>query len=197
MENASKALIIAGAILLSILIIAIGMYIYTSSHNSISEAGSQINEQEKTSFNQQWNTYEGKQGGNNVKAMLQKLIANCNTNAEEDFRLVNVQLGDPDADVYKGIGSDATNKLTETRYIPITVGGTYQATTAPTTYESLAQSKGTLNGTNKNLGSYYSPEGAVKALQVARTAIEARHTYTITIEYSPETSLVNLIKIAY
>ena len=66
MENASKALIIAGAILLSILIIAIGMYIYTSSHNSISEAGSQISEQEKTSFNQQWNTvlafYEGLSG---------------------------------------------------------------------------------------------------------------------------------------
>ena len=30
MENASKALIIAGAILISILIIAIGMYIYTN-----------------------------------------------------------------------------------------------------------------------------------------------------------------------
>ena len=90
MENASKALIIAGAILLSILIIAIGMYIYTSSHNSISEAGSQINEQEKTSFNQQWNTYEGAQGGNNIKAVLQKLIANCNTNAQEEQRLVDV-----------------------------------------------------------------------------------------------------------
>ena len=34
MENASKALIIAGAILLSILIIAIGMYIFNSSSNS-------------------------------------------------------------------------------------------------------------------------------------------------------------------
>ena len=90
MENASKALIIAGAILLSILIIAIGMYIYTSSHNSISEAGSQISEQEKTSFNQQWNTFEGAQGGNNIKALLQKVISNCNTNAEEEQRLVNV-----------------------------------------------------------------------------------------------------------
>ena len=90
MENASKALIIAGAILLSILIIAIGMYIYTSSHNSISEAGSQISEQEKTSFNQQWNAFEGAQGGNNVKALLQKVIANCNTNAEEEQRLVDV-----------------------------------------------------------------------------------------------------------
>ena len=42
MENASKALIIAGAILLSILIIAIGMYIYNSSTNSITNAAGQI-----------------------------------------------------------------------------------------------------------------------------------------------------------
>ena len=35
MENASKALIIAGAILISILIIAIGMYIYSNSQSSI------------------------------------------------------------------------------------------------------------------------------------------------------------------
>ena len=97
MENASKALIIAGAILLSILIIAIGMYIYTSSHNSIAEAGSQISEQEKTSFNQQWNTFEGKQGGNNIKALLQKVIANCEANKEEESRLVDVICSRPTA----------------------------------------------------------------------------------------------------
>ena len=103
MENASKALIIAGAILLSILIIAIGMYIYTSSHNSISEAGSQISEQEKTSFNQQWNTYEGAQGGNNVKALLQKVIANCNTNAQEAQRLVDVVCSKPTSGDYADV----------------------------------------------------------------------------------------------
>ena len=90
MENASKALIIAGAILLSILIIGIGMYIYTSSHGAIDDSATQMSEQEKTSFNQQWNTYEGKQGGNVVKQVLQKLIANCNTNAQEASRLVGV-----------------------------------------------------------------------------------------------------------
>ena len=42
MENASKALIIAGAILISILIIAIGMYIYTNSESSIRNATSQM-----------------------------------------------------------------------------------------------------------------------------------------------------------
>ena len=73
-----------------IMLVGMGMYMYTSSHNAISEAGSQISEQEKISFNQQWNTYEGAQGGNNIKAVLQKLIRNCNTNAQEEQRLVDV-----------------------------------------------------------------------------------------------------------
>ena len=61
MENASKALIIAGAILLSILIIAIGMYIYNSSTNSIYSAADQISSQEQQSFNTQWESYEQNQ----------------------------------------------------------------------------------------------------------------------------------------
>ena len=39
MENASKALIIAGAILLAILIIGLGIYIYNQASNSISDTG--------------------------------------------------------------------------------------------------------------------------------------------------------------
>ena len=172
MENASKALIIAGAILLSILIIAIGMYIYTSSHNSISEAGSQISEQEKTSFNQQWNTYEGAQGGNNVKALLQKIIANCNTNAQEDQRLVDVQFGrttiPAGSDLKAGISTSAG--FTESRLLQISVNGT--AEDGPGKYADIADN------------TVYKPEAAVKAINVARNGIEARHTYTIEISYS-------------
>ncbi len=167
MENASKALIIAGAILLSILIIAIGMYIYTSSHNSISEAGSQINEQEKTSFNQQWNTFEGKQGGNNVKALLQKLIANCDTNKEEQHRLVGV-VCTPKSD-------DKTYTMT------IKVGETANVTfdAGTNTYENIK------------------PASAVGVLTGIRNLIEARHTYNVTIEYAADTALVNKITIDY
>ena len=185
MENASKALIIAGAILLSILIIAIGMYIYTSSHNSISEAGSQISEQEKTSFNQQWNTYEGAQGGNNVKALLQKIIANCNTNAQEDQRLVDVQFGrttiPAGSDLKAGISTSAG--FTESRLLQISVNGT--AEDGPGKYADIADN------------TVYKPEAAVKAINVARKGIEARHTYTIEISYSASTSLVDKIIIMY
>ena len=184
MENASKALIIAGAILLSILIIAIGMYIYTSSHNSISEAGSQISEQEKTSFNQQWNTYEGAQGGNNVKALLQKIIANCNTNAQEEQRLVDVQFGNDSADTSKGEvkGISTVAAYSAAKTVKIEVTG--DDASSLTSYDGI--------GTNA-----YTPGGAVKALNLARNGIEARHTYQITISYSPKTSLVDLITIAY
>jgi uncharacterized protein HemX len=87
MENASKALIIAGAILLSILIIAIGMYIYNSSQNSINEAGSQISAQEVQSFNQTWEMYEGIQSGANVRALISKMASNANANKTENTRL--------------------------------------------------------------------------------------------------------------
>ncbi len=65
MENASKALIIAGAILLSILIIAIGMYIYNSSTNSIYGAATQISQQDIAAFNNQLDMYIDRQVGTN------------------------------------------------------------------------------------------------------------------------------------
>lgn len=87
MENASKALIIAGAILLSILIIAIGMYIFNSSSNSINDAASRISQQEVSAFNNQFEMYEGKQVGTNVKSLIQNMSAGANTNREEATKL--------------------------------------------------------------------------------------------------------------
>ncbi len=92
MENASKALIIAGAILLSILIIAVGMFIFTSSQTTIQEGATQISTQERNAFNQQFIQYEKKQGGANVGQLIQILIANCNSNAEEKDKLPDLVL---------------------------------------------------------------------------------------------------------
>lgn len=87
MENASKALIIAGAILLSILIIAIGMYIFNSSSNSINGAATQISQQDIDAFNKQLEMYEGRQIGANVKSLISKIAAICKENIEEASRL--------------------------------------------------------------------------------------------------------------
>ena len=57
MENASKALIIAGAILISILLIAISMYIYNSAQGTIQNAGDKMSEQEKQVYNSAVSSY--------------------------------------------------------------------------------------------------------------------------------------------
>lgn len=116
MRSASKAVIFAGAIMILVPILMYETYIYRSAHSSIIESSSQISEMEKTSFNQQWNTYEGAQGGNNIKALLQKLIANCNTNKEEGQRLVDVYCSRP-------------TEASEPIIIPITVDNASEAIT--------------------------------------------------------------------
>lgn len=71
MENASKALIIAGAILLSILIISIGIYIYNNSMNSTkSVVANKELEMQLKQFNGQYEVYEGIQNSNSIKQLL-------------------------------------------------------------------------------------------------------------------------------
>ena len=87
MENASKALLIAGAILLSILIIAIGMFIYNSAQSTIADSITRMSTQEKDSFNNQFTAYEGARTGSQVKALIGVLIANANTFEDEPEKI--------------------------------------------------------------------------------------------------------------
>lgn len=83
MENASKALLIAGAILICILLIGVGMMIFQSAQGTISEAVTQMSSSEKDMFNQQFQQYEGTRvNGANVKALINKI--NNNNNQLED-----------------------------------------------------------------------------------------------------------------
>lgn len=79
MENASKALIIAGAILISILLIGIGMFVYTSSQGTISTAVSSMSAQEKEMYNQKFKQYEGRQSGAAVRALISAVQSNNST----------------------------------------------------------------------------------------------------------------------
>ena len=89
MENASKALIIAGAILLAILIISLGILIYNQAAGIAN--GNSMSEVEITQFNTQFTQYEGKQSGTTVRSLLQKVISN-NLNADDDSKQVEVYL---------------------------------------------------------------------------------------------------------
>lgn len=94
MENASKALLIAGAILLAILIIAIGMFIYNSAQATVNDSMTTLSTQEIDAFNNQFVSYEGQQQGSNVKALIGRLIANANTYTEEPGKVPSVTITD-------------------------------------------------------------------------------------------------------
>ena len=79
MENASKALIIAGAILLSILIISLGIMVYNNAKNTVGSAS--LDKQEIETFNSQWQTYVGKnKTASEVYTMMSAIVA---SNASE------------------------------------------------------------------------------------------------------------------
>lgn len=75
MENATKALLIAGAVLLVIMIISVGLMIFNSANGQISSAISSMNQQEKDQFNQKFLGYEGNQiSGSTVKTLISSVI---------------------------------------------------------------------------------------------------------------------------
>ena len=76
MENASKALIIAGAILVSILIVSLGVFIFTNASAKAKEMAN-LDEQEVSAFNSKITPYLGKSiSGSQVNALIQYVISN-------------------------------------------------------------------------------------------------------------------------
>ena len=74
MENASKALIIAGAILIAILLIGVGVFLINSANDTVTQGGDVMSNQALQAFNSQFTNYSGQQKGNNVKSLLQTVI---------------------------------------------------------------------------------------------------------------------------
>ncbi len=87
MENASKALIIAGAILLAILLISLGIMIFSQAQDTVSNSG--MSDADRQSFNNRFLKYEGKQKGTVVKALLNEVIAS-NADANNSDRQVKI-----------------------------------------------------------------------------------------------------------
>lgn len=91
MENASQALIIAGAILLAILIIAIGMYIYNSASSNIGSSLDSMTTREIEAFNGEFENYKGKQTGSQISSLVGRLIANASTFKDEASKVPAVK----------------------------------------------------------------------------------------------------------
>ena len=90
MENASKALIIAGAILLAILIISLGIIIYNQASGVAKDTN--MDQLSINNFNSQWTNYEGNRvSGAQVNALLAAALSN-NTSQDSDNRKIAVEV---------------------------------------------------------------------------------------------------------
>ena len=91
MENASKALLIAGAVLIAILIIAVSMVIFNRGNSVVDSAAANMSTQEKEMFNKQWTIYNGTQTGSIVSSIKTAVDTN---NANEETTDITLTLPD-------------------------------------------------------------------------------------------------------
>lgn len=73
MENASKALIIAGAILLAILLISLGIMIFGQAQDTVNNSG--MTQAQITAFNNKFIKYEGERTGSVVKTLINEILS--------------------------------------------------------------------------------------------------------------------------
>ena len=89
MENASKALIIAGAILLAILLISLGIMIFNQAQDTVNNSG--MSQAEITAFNNKFLKYEGSnKKGSEVKSLINEVISS-NSDPNNTSRKVQVE----------------------------------------------------------------------------------------------------------
>lgn len=92
MENATKALLIAAAVLIAILIISLGLAVYNSSAETVKQAN--LSSQEVSTANEKFTRYNGEhKRGSEVNAMLNTVLsANVDASAAgETEKMVDVQ----------------------------------------------------------------------------------------------------------
>lgn len=110
MENASKALIIAGAILLSILLISLGIAIFSQAQTVID--GSGMSDAEVQAFNSKFEKYQGAKKGSVIRSMVQEVMSNNNSSQASDETRVSINANNKIGATTVAINStEVTNNL--------------------------------------------------------------------------------------
>ena len=123
MENASKALIIAGAILLAIIIISLGIMVVNNARSQIGTAN--LDSTNLQAFNTQWDMYTGNtQTAAQVDALCSAAIASNAAEKRGSGRYVTVVGADAAADA-------AAGKVVTATALNISETGTATTTTRP------------------------------------------------------------------
>ena len=121
MENATKALLIAAAVLIAIILISLGVYVVTLAQNQMKGAETGLNEVEIQSFNATYKSYEGTSvSGTKVKALVESVYNHNLTETDESRKIQLIKSG---GEVLMAI--DATTKPV------IKTGKRYEVTCVP------------------------------------------------------------------
>ncbi len=96
MENASKALLISGGVLIAILILTLFSYLFSKMAGSSSNIYAALEKHEKDEFNQQFINYEGKK---ELKVQDVATLINLSKNSKENSKFktdVKIMVGSTD-----------------------------------------------------------------------------------------------------
>lgn len=109
MENASKALIIAGAILLSILIIGLGMFIYNKAVGLADTTT--IDSAKIDAYNSKFENYKGIISGSMARQLCNTIKTHNRSTAEDESQFVKIMDSDASGESSNGAtaGQDATS----------------------------------------------------------------------------------------
>ena len=89
MENATKALLIAAAVLVAILVISLGLVIYNQAAETVQNV--KMSDTEVKAFNDQFTRYEGvRRTGTDVNALVQNVLQSNINYHEEPLKLVEI-----------------------------------------------------------------------------------------------------------
>ncbi len=124
MENASKALIIAGAILLAILIIGLGMYIYQQANSATS--GTNLDPTKVQAYNDEFLQYEGVRTGTDALALMAIIQNHNRTNVDDNTKQISIKEGEATDGVEDPEDTVAENQFTGSKKLKS--GLTYKIT---------------------------------------------------------------------
>ena len=106
MENASKALLLAAAILIAIILISLGVYIVNQGSEVVGQGGQALDEVSIQTFNGKFDIYEGTITGSKVKQLI-KTVNTSNTSNPNQLVIINLD-GKPLNEVKDGKATTAS-----------------------------------------------------------------------------------------
>lgn len=87
MDSASKTLLIVGTVIVCILIVSVGLFVFKNSQQKITTSLVSMSIQEIDAHNAKFAIYDGEQLGSKLKSLVGLLMSNSDTNKEEPSKV--------------------------------------------------------------------------------------------------------------